>query len=240
VPDNRFLSAGVDERFKTAGVDARFATVGVDAWWPTPTSDARFSDAPGGSTAKFTTDVHADTDVLNAGLTIKKARGTSSRAAARANTAITGKKVFEAKFDVVASSDGVMSIGVASASHVLTSWIGREAQSCGTAVDGSTSRDFNTNGTNFGAVTGGVGRTLMIAIDEPNRKYWVKSDGGANWNGSGTANPATGVGGIDISSLTGALYPAGATSGGVTTGDQLTFNFAGPFINSAPSGFTTL
>jgi hypothetical protein len=237
VPDNRFITDGVDERFKTAGVDARFASPGVDAWWPTPTTDGRFGS---GSTAKFTTDVHADIDVLNAGLTVKKARNTSARAAARANTAITGKKVFEAKFDTVVSGDGVMSAGVASASHLLTSWIGREAQSCGTAVDGSTSRDFNTNATNFGTVPSGAGRTLMIAIDEPNRKYWVKSDASPNWNGSGTANPATGVGGIDISSLTGAIYPAAAGSGAASVGDQFTFNFAGPFVNTAPSGFTTL
>lgn len=76
---------------------------------------------------------------------------------------------------------------------------------------------------------------IGIAVDFNNTRAWWRV-GAGNWNNSGTANPATNTGGVDISSVTGALF-AGWTSYGVS--DVVTANFGGSaFANAAPSGFT--
>jgi hypothetical protein len=66
---------------------------------------------------------------------------------------------------------------------------------------------------------------------------WFKKQGGTNWNNSGTANPATGVGGLLLSGA-GAIYLLGTLFGN-TPGDTGTVNFgATAFIGTVPSGFT--
>lgn len=81
-----------------------------------------------------------------------------------------------------------------------------------------------------------TGDVIQHAVDLTARRYWIRKAGG-QWNGSASADPSTGVGGIDISALgAGMLYPAG---GIFSQGGQLTSRFAASQMTLVPSGFVT-
>jgi hypothetical protein len=84
-----------------------------------------------------------------------------------------------------------------------------------------------------------AGSTICSAIDLDTRKAWFRLNGG-QWNGSGTADPATGAGGIDVSALLpagGQVYPWAAASPTLTPGG--TANFGGSaFTYTVPSGYS--
>ncbi len=50
------------------------------------------------------------------------------------------------------------------------------------------------------------GADLKVAIDLDRRLIWTRASPSANWNGDGSADPASGVGGIDISAAAGDVY----------------------------------
>jgi hypothetical protein len=87
---------------------------------------------------------------------------------------------------------------------------------------------------------------LTCAIEEetplPAGQLWFRVVPSGDWNASGTADPATGVGGINMfmATTSGVLeppfYPSFAAA---VAGESATVNFgAGGFIGSVPSGFT--
>lgn len=79
---------------------------------------------------------------------------------------------------------------------------------------------------------------LPIAIDAVNMRFWAKMSNGL-WNNSGTADPATNVGGIDISAMgTGPLYLIGGAYYGssVFTIKAATAEWTG----TAPTGFVAI
>jgi hypothetical protein len=91
------------------------------------------------------------------------------------------------------------------------------------------------SGSTLGART--AGDTIGIALDVGNNLCWFRVAPSGNWNGSGTANPATGVGGVSISTITGTQFPAFWAS---NTGEVATANFGGSaFSGAVPSGFTS-
>jgi hypothetical protein len=76
-----------------------------------------------------------------------------------------------------------------------------------------------------------TGDVLSIAIDFPNRLFWGKVNSG-DWNNSGTANPATGTGGIGMTGFSdGTIYAAAALN---NNGDIGAANFS---ATGMPSGF---
>jgi hypothetical protein len=86
---------------------------------------------------------------------------------------------------------------------------------------------------------GGGSHVSMCCIDFPAAKaWWWYTAPTLGWNNAaiGSQNPATGLGGIDISSLTLPLFPAFCGYHG-TTVDTAILNTAGSFVNSLPSGF---
>jgi hypothetical protein len=83
------------------------------------------------------------------------------------------------------------------------------------------------------------GQVAGIAIDLGNRKAWFRIAPSGNWNGSGTANPATNTGGITIPA--GTMVPF-VTFGGSpgSANNVITANFgASAFSGAVPSGFTS-
>jgi hypothetical protein len=94
------------------------------------------------------------------------------------------------------------------------------------------------NGSNSGVSLGmrAVNDIIGLAVDLTARLIWFRVAPAGNWNASGTANPATGAGGISISVLTGAvfcLFSSGAN------GDAVTANLgASAFSGAVPSGFS--
>lgn len=100
-----------------------------------------------------------------------------------------------------------------------------------------------TGGITVGAVDSGsalgiigAGAVIGIAVDLTAKLIWFRVAPTGNWNGSAAANPATGVNGIDIASIsTGPLFPW--MSG--QTGDKVTANFGGSaFSGAVPASFT--
>lgn len=82
----------------------------------------------------------------------------------------------------------------------------------------------------------GVGDVIGVAVNVPFKQIWFRVNGGA-WNNDGTANPTTGVGGIDISGMVGGR-PTPALSFS-TPGSVFFGNFADvDFKNPAPSGYS--
>jgi len=82
------------------------------------------------------------------------------------------------------------------------------------------------------------GNVIGIAVDLTANLIWCRIAPAGNWNGSGTANPATGVGGFSIAALTKPLVPTFYLSS--ATGQALTANFgASAFSGAVPAGFTS-
>jgi hypothetical protein len=79
------------------------------------------------------------------------------------------------------------------------------------------------------------GDVFGFAVDLDADLIWVRRNTG-NWNASGTANPATGVGGLSIADLAGrAVTPASTV---FFVEEQHSYNFiAADFVYTAPSGF---
>jgi hypothetical protein len=97
------------------------------------------------------------------------------------------------------------------------------------------------NGANSGFALGNRagGDVFGIAVDLNNRQIWFRVAPSGNWNGSGTANPATNTGGATLPA--GGLVPflTYGSSGG-TSGNVFTANFgASAFTGTVPSGFTS-
>jgi hypothetical protein len=87
------------------------------------------------------------------------------------------------------------------------------------------------------------GDVVGIAFDADTRRMWVRKNSGL-WNGGAAEglepfDPATGVGGIDISALgTDTLYPVGYI---LNSGSEITARFApGQTTLPIPSGFSVI
>jgi hypothetical protein len=85
---------------------------------------------------------------------------------------------------------------------------------------------------------GGLPSPVAVAVDLGAKKIWFRASPSGNWNGNASYDPATNVGGVDITTVAGAaLYPAVivvlSTNGG-------TANFgASAFTGAVPAGFTS-
>jgi hypothetical protein len=79
------------------------------------------------------------------------------------------------------------------------------------------------------------GNVCCFATDFDAHKLWVRTDNGL-WDNTVGDDPATGVGGLDISGITGPLFPAYTffDSSGV---DVFTGTFGGTFSQAVPAGF---
>jgi hypothetical protein len=92
-----------------------------------------------------------------------------------------------------------------------------------------------SSGANLGARTNGD--VIGIAIDVVNALIWFRVAPSGNWNASGTANPATGTGGVSIAVLGTTLF---AWFGAGSTNDACTINSGGgAFSGAVPAGFTS-
>jgi hypothetical protein len=165
------------------------------------------------------------------------AAATSSTAGVRAASSQTaGKFYFEAALTLFGGGGSGTEIGVATAAATLSGngLAGQAVLTNAKTVSGAIWID----GSNSGSALGGLssGNTIGIAVDLTARLIWFRIAPSGNWNGSGTANPATGIGGLSISALSGSLFPF---FGATFSGDGATVNFGdSAFSGTVPSGFT--
>jgi hypothetical protein len=93
------------------------------------------------------------------------------------------------------------------------------------------------NAVNQGLDGWNAGQTLMVAIDLGNNKLWIAtSNNPGKWNNT-TSDPATNTGGFSLASLSGPKYAVVTLSNGAS-GQAMTGNFKGPFVNAVPAGFS--
>jgi hypothetical protein len=145
-------------------------------------------------------------------------------------SASTGKKFFSVISDLL---PGYLMVGFSQSTFSLTATVGFTATSAAYWMNDTTYANSADVGGGIGNGAGN-GTVWDIAVDIDAKKMWVRKNGG-NWGNNGAWNPATGVGGSDISTLTGAIYP---TVGFFTESTQATCNFgATSYTYAAPSGF---
>ena len=170
-------------------------------------------------------------------LAIQGATGTTTWYTTRATQGFTdGKFYYEATITANGTgggSNGDFAIGWENGSANLVTTPGN--QPAAAFYFPQTGLTFIDGGT--GSIqTGSVGNVIGVAIDLVNSKIWWRTNTG-NWNNSGTANPATNVGGLSFT-FTGRMYPS---FGYENTDSKVTANFgATSFTNTAPSGFNSV
>ena len=132
-------------------------------------------------------------------------------------------------------------VGVANAGTLANFSATNSATSVG-AVWVNNTGTVHSDGTLVGGVTGALaaGTAVCIALDLNAGLVWFRNSPAANWNGSATANPATGAGGL-VTPFKGlfAAYPIVLWTGGAA-GASETANFGDTaFTGTVPSGFTS-
>ena len=125
-------------------------------------------------------------------------------------------------------------VGIATSTAVLSSVGATPTQAAVVFKSGNIWVNNVATGTSLGARANG--NTIGIALDVGSKLIWFRVAPSGNWNNSGTADPATGTGGISISALTTALFALFCTGPVI---DVATINVGGSaFSGSVPSGFT--
>lgn len=125
---------------------------------------------------------------------------------------------------------GYTSFGIARSTQSMTAALGG-VNSFGWAEDGGV---YRLNDTLSSIAPWVQGTWNRVFIKEG--LFWG-AVGAGNWNNSGTANPETGVGGIDISSVASGFPDLYAMIGMVANGDSIEINFGSyAFTYAIPSG----
>lgn len=144
----------------------------------------------------------------------------------------TGKFYWE-EVPTQANSNPCYGIGITTSDVTDGAWVGRDANSLGWDGSGAV---WNANGTVATWATYASGNTLSFALDLVNNKFWGRV-GAGNWNNSGTANPATNVGGVTIPAaiLAGTVVPGASL---FSTSQVATAKFTrASWLQTEPSGF---
>jgi len=211
--NGRFISAAAGS-FAFTGADVTL-TIGSGA--PTTTMDATFASGSPNS-------------LSNGDLTVT---GNGSFGCARSlATHSTGKYYWEVTFGTVTNTI----MGICTPSQNKLHFLGQSAEGNGVAQGASA---WWTTSSISGSSPGPVAsKTFAYAMDLTARLIWVKNvtDGG-DWNLSGSANPATGAGGLTMGGnfASGNIHAAIACN---NNGNSATFNFGGSvYAGSVPSGF---
>lgn len=144
----------------------------------------------------------------------------------------SSKYYFE--FQAVTISNANSGIGMATVTASLANYLGSSNLGIGLEPNGG----VWLNGAQIGtaaAVPSGT-NTVGIAVDLTNKLIWFRTGTSGQWNNSGTADPASGTGGISISALANfTLFPAAIWRENLGTA---TLALPMPsWLGTAPSGF---
>jgi len=149
----------------------------------------------------------------------------------------SGKYYFEDTLTTIVGAGGAnYGIGVGTTASTYTN-MGNAAT---TGVMMFRSGSIYSNGTNTGTTLGSrsSGNVIGVAVDLDNRKVWYRVAPSGNWNNSGSADPATNVGGITIPAGTMIPFATFGGTGGAASNVQTTNFGASAFTGAVPSGFT--
>lgn len=153
-------------------------------------------------------------------LTVTSGTGSSTGPMARsAGSHSSGKWYFEFLLNTVTGATS-QAYGVANGSQPLGNYPGTGSPSTdGASYSNSSGTTYNISGMPGTWQGGGSsGNFVGIAVDLDAGLMWARTSANGNWNGSGTANPATGVGGISIAGVDGITPWNNNTSANPATG----------------------
>jgi len=198
-----------------------------------PTSTATWNSPPGGGYTTWNPGDISGTTLSGGNLV---ASVTGSNGGVRSIAVASGKVYFELTF----TNNTNVGIGIANASANLTNGTngGTNTAICN-AAGFIYVNQWSTSAGNLGSISNG--EAIGIALDTAAQLIWFRrSSISGNWNGGAGYNPATGTGGISVSSIaTGPLYAL--VYGVTTTTGVITANFgASAFVGAAPAGFSAL
>jgi hypothetical protein len=200
------------------------------------------------STVWNSSDADTGLEVRFDGLNVKRSSTTGESGIRASQAQSGGKYYFEVYVQSCVRQFGV-TIGVANSTHPVTN-AGFNTTNAYVLTNSNGDGGYvYYNGTNpiSSATADGLdfvfadGDVVQVAVDITNRLIWFSCDSGASWNGDAGDSPATGVGGLDISGVTGNLYPFLGTSASID--GRLGANVYGRFTqssfsNSIPTGFS--
>jgi hypothetical protein len=148
----------------------------------------------------------------------------------------TGKYYFEVT--ITANTTGVnRGLGIGTTASTYTNMGNGATTGVVMYFTGSVYANGGSTGISIPSVI--IGVPVGMAIDLDNRKIWIRASAGGIWNNSGTADPATNVGGITIPA--GTMVPFVVFGGGSGAANNVvTANFgASIFAGAVPAGFTS-
>jgi hypothetical protein len=144
---------------------------------------------------------------------------------------ITGKLYWEVTAITWAGSGTYFGLGMKPPSPGTNA-----ANAAGVFNSGAIWLDASSSGLTLG--TRAAGDIIGIAVDFAAQLIWFRVAPSGNWNGSGTANPATGVGGLSFGTVFGPVYSAYPCVFLNTASDAVITNFGdSAFSGTPPSGF---
>jgi hypothetical protein len=157
----------------------------------------------------------------------------------RATVLNGSNKVYGELMGAIPSGANANAVGVANFSAPIQgtgNYLGSDNNGIGYYADGTVYRNATLittiatwNGTDW----------IAVAVDRTNNKIWFKNlTAGSGWNNAaiGSQDPANNVGGLDISAISGSLYPFTSF---FDINDARTVSLGGsPYTGSLPSGFT--
>ena len=174
-----------------------------------------------------TTDKNANITVTNGDRTATLSSGSGARGI-RSAAQLAGKKYFEV---VVNTRSGTIGIGIVNAAASLSGYMGADANGKAYVSDGRIL--YNNATAHMGNSGYNTGNRIDFAVDAGAGLMWVRLNGGA-WN-AGSADPAAGTGGYDISMLAEKFFGMSSDA----TNDQITINTtSAQMVGAIPSGFT--
>lgn len=174
----------------------------------------------------------------NSGLTVSSKGANSGSVSKRI---ISSRTYWEMKADAIV---GTMGPGIVAGDFNYNAQMGIDRQSLFYQSNGLVRVNNQTLATISNYVAGDI---IGIAYDPGSKLIWFRVNNGS-WNNDGTANPATGVGGIDTNATTSlstgaVLWPNGIYPGITfsTSGGCMTASFDdAEWAYSAPSGFNSI
>jgi len=185
--------------------------------------------ASGGGTTTFNPADTAGTVTLSGGNLVQTGTGAGSSRTIASHS--TGKFFFE--YVVGTGNAYEHAIGLANSTASLTVGPGSPDTNSLAYYEGDPLVYCAGGSIGSSGLTYVAGDTIDMAVDIGAGLVWVRQNGG-NWNNSGSANPATGTGGLSFT-LTGPLFALGYVG---ASGRVNTFNFGGSaYAYAAPSGF---
>lgn len=185
------------------------------------------------STGWSATDILAGTIIANSNLLAAAVGGTGG--GVRSQDAVSsGKYYWECTANSFAGAN--TGFGIATAGSTLNGVSNAVLLQLGSGLI------FLNGGASTGPLSGVViGSTIGVAMDASAQLIWMRVCPSGNWNGSGTANPATGTGGFSFAAIGGGTaYYAMANFNPSSGSSAISANFGTKtFSGALPSGFTS-